>query len=51
MAKGGKKTGGDRAKLAKALERKGQRMTDREKNIGHSRAEEHSRGPKRRKFF
>jgi hypothetical protein len=47
----GNKTGGDRSKLAKALERKGKSLPDRERNmrIRGGVSEEHSRVAKKRK--
>lgn len=46
----GNKTGGDRSKLAKALERKGKSLSDRERNmrIRGGKSEEHSRVSKKR---
>jgi hypothetical protein len=46
----GNKTGGDRSKLAKALERKGKSLSDRERNmrVRGGKSEEHSRVSKKR---
>lgn len=45
----GNKTGGDRSKLAKALERKGKSLPDRERNMRvRGKSEEHSRVSKKR---
>jgi hypothetical protein len=45
----GNKTGGDRSKLAKALERKGKKLSDRERNMRvRGKSEEHSRVSKKR---
>jgi hypothetical protein len=46
----GNKTGGDRSKLAKALERKGKSLSDRERNmrVPGGKSAEHSRVSKKR---